>query len=48
MDFRSFLGTLREAGELIDIREPVSIDYEAGAICRQLFPSGCSTRARRN
>src|SRR2546425_5513420 len=36
MDFRSFLGTLREAGELLDIREPVSIDYEAGAICRQL------------
>jgi 2,5-furandicarboxylate decarboxylase 1 len=36
MDFRSFLGRLREAGELIDIREPVSLDYEAGAICRQL------------
>lgn len=36
MDLRSFLGRLREAGEFIDIREPVSMEYEAGAICRQL------------
>jgi UbiD family decarboxylase len=36
MDLRSFLGRLREARELVDIREPVSLEYEAGAICRQL------------
>lgn len=36
MDFRTFLGRLREARELIEIREPISLDYEAGAICRQL------------
>ena len=36
MDLRNFLGRLREAGELIDIREPLSMEYEAGAICRQL------------
>lgn len=36
MDLRTFLGRLREARELIDIREPVGLDYEAGAICRQL------------
>jgi 2,5-furandicarboxylate decarboxylase 1 len=36
MDLRTFLGRLREEGELIDIREPVSMEYEAGAICRQL------------
>jgi UbiD family decarboxylase len=36
MDLRNFLDRLREAGELIDIREPVSMEYEAGAICRQL------------
>jgi len=36
MDLRTFLGKLRDARELIDIREPLSLDYEAGAICRQL------------
>jgi 2,5-furandicarboxylate decarboxylase 1 len=36
MDLRTFLSRLHEARELIDIREPVSMDYEAGAICRQL------------
>jgi 2,5-furandicarboxylate decarboxylase 1 len=36
MDLRTFLGHLRESGELIDIREPVSLEYEAGAMCRQL------------
>lgn len=36
MDLRSFVSQLRNAGELIDIREPVGLDYEAGAICRQL------------
>ena len=36
MDFRSFLTCLRESGQLIDIDEPISLEYEAGAICRQL------------
>src|SRR5919106_1306006 len=36
MDFRAFLDRLRAARELIDIREPVGMDYEVGAICRQL------------
>jgi UbiD family decarboxylase len=36
MDLRAFLGRLREARELIDIRESVGMEYEAGAICRQL------------
>lgn len=36
MDLRDFLTRLREARELIDIREPVSLEYDAGAICRQL------------
>ena len=51
MDLRSFLGRLREAGELMDIREPVSLEYEAGAICRQLSdsngPTGWAMRTRR-
>jgi UbiD family decarboxylase len=36
MDLRTFLGQLRESGELIDIREQVDMEYEAGALCRQL------------
>jgi 2,5-furandicarboxylate decarboxylase 1 len=36
MDLRRFLGRLRDEGELIDIREPLSLEYEAGALCRQL------------
>lgn len=36
MDLRNFLNRLREQRELIEIREPVSLEYEAGAICRQL------------
>ncbi len=36
MDLRAFLGKLREAREVIDIREPLSIDYEVGALCRRL------------
>jgi len=36
MDLRSFLVQLREQGELIDIRDPVGLDYEVGAICRRL------------
>lgn len=36
MDLRGFVSQLREAQELIDIHEPVGLEYEAGAICRQL------------
>lgn len=36
MDLRSFLVRLREVRELIDIRDPVSLDYEVGAVCRRL------------
>src|SRR4051812_18450620 len=36
MDLRTFLGRLRDSGDLVDIREPVSLEYEAGALCRQL------------
>ena len=36
MDFRAFVAELRRAGELIDIEEPIGLDYEVGAICRQL------------
>ncbi|MGD9922953.1 MAG: UbiD family decarboxylase [Pseudorhodoplanes sp.] len=36
MDLRSFLNRLREVHEIIDIRDPVSLDYEVGAICRRL------------
>jgi 4-hydroxy-3-polyprenylbenzoate decarboxylase/2,5-furandicarboxylate decarboxylase 1 len=35
-DFRAFVSRLRESGELIEIKEPLSLDYEVGAICRQL------------
>src|SRR5258706_12634090 len=36
MDFRTFVSQLRDAHELIDIHEPVGLDYEIGAIGRQL------------
>ena len=36
MDFRSFLDTLEQRGELLRINEPVKLEYEVGAICRQL------------
>lgn len=36
MDFRTFVDHLRKVGELIDIPDPLSLDYEVGAICRQL------------
>ncbi|MGH7074448.1 MAG: UbiD family decarboxylase [Stellaceae bacterium] len=39
MDFRTFIAYLRDADELIDIRDPVSLDYDVGAICRQLSDS---------
>ena len=34
--FREFLSRLREAGEIIDIDEPISLVHEIGAICRIL------------
>jgi UbiD family decarboxylase len=36
MDLRTFLGKLRDERQLIDIHEPLSLEYDAGAICRQL------------
>ena len=36
MDFRTFLKELEQSGELIRIKAPVKLEYEAGAICRQL------------
>ena len=36
MDFRTFLDVLEQSGELIRINDPVKLEYEAGAICRQL------------
>lgn len=36
MDFRAFLAMLEQSGDLIRINAPVSLDYETGAICRQL------------
>lgn len=36
MDFRTYLGVLEQAGDLIRIREPLELDYDIGALCRQL------------
>jgi UbiD family decarboxylase len=36
MDFRTYLQVLEQAGDLIRINRPVTVEYEAGAICRQL------------
>jgi 2,5-furandicarboxylate decarboxylase 1 len=36
MDLRTFLQHLRQMGELIDVRDEVSLDYEVGALCRRL------------
>jgi UbiD family decarboxylase len=36
MDFRTYLQILEQAGDLIRINKPVKMEYEAGAICRQL------------
>jgi len=35
-DFRGFLAHLKQTGELAEIGEPVSLDYEVGALCRDL------------
>jgi len=36
MDFRSYLGVLEQAGDLVRIREPLAVEYDIGALCRQL------------
>jgi 2,5-furandicarboxylate decarboxylase 1 len=36
MDFRTYLQILEQAGDLIRINKMVKMEYEAGAICRQL------------
>ncbi len=36
MEFREFLSQLEDAGQLVRISEPVGIEYDAGALCRQL------------
>ena len=36
MDFRTYLGVLEQAGDLIRIREPLELDYDIGALCREL------------
>lgn len=40
MDFRSFLALLERSGELINISKPVKIEYEIGALCRELSDLG--------
>jgi 4-hydroxy-3-polyprenylbenzoate decarboxylase/2,5-furandicarboxylate decarboxylase 1 len=39
MDFRNFLMVLEQSGELVRIKEPIKIEYEVGALCRQLSDS---------
>ena len=36
MEFRNLLSQLEDSGQLVRIREPVNIEYDAGALCRQL------------
>lgn len=36
MDLRTFASRLRKTGELIDINQPLSLDYDVGALCRRL------------
>jgi UbiD family decarboxylase len=35
-DFRGFLDHLKQTGELAEIGDPVNLEYEVGALCRQL------------
>ena len=35
-DFRGFLDHLKQTGDLAEINDPVSLDYEVGALCREL------------
>ncbi len=35
-DFRGFLQRLKDQGELLEIHEPMALDYEVGALCREL------------
>lgn len=37
LSFRSFISALREQGDLIDVKEPVSPDLEAAAITRRVY-----------
>jgi 2,5-furandicarboxylate decarboxylase 1 len=36
MDFRTFITQLEAEGDLLRIDDPVKLDYEAGALCREL------------
>lgn len=36
MDFRTYLSVLEQAGDLIRIREPLELQYDVGALCREL------------
>jgi 2,5-furandicarboxylate decarboxylase 1 len=36
MDFRTYLGVLEQSGDLIRVDEPLQLEYDVGAICRQL------------
>jgi UbiD family decarboxylase len=36
MDFRSFIGVLEQAGDLVRVRDPLNVEYDIGALCRQL------------
>lgn len=36
MEYRQFLKSLEESGDLVRIKDPVAIDYEIGAMCRHL------------
>lgn len=36
MDFRSFLSVLEQSGGLLRIRDPLALEYDIGALCRQL------------
>jgi UbiD family decarboxylase len=36
MDFRNFLDVLEQSGDLIRIDDPLRLEYDVGAVCRQL------------
>ncbi|MGE0807574.1 MAG: UbiD family decarboxylase [Burkholderiaceae bacterium] len=40
MEFRKFLEQLDDAGELLRVDTPMSLDYEVGALCRKLSDAG--------
>ncbi|KAJ9314216.1 hypothetical protein DTO271D3_5445 [Paecilomyces variotii] len=37
LSFRSFISALREQGDLVDVKEPVSADLEAAAVTRRVY-----------